>query len=166
MNTETYPDDGYTSALGPDEFTSSGGGMFAGSQYFTVGGGTFNNTTNNYVAAPAAPPADFRMIPIGDIDLQKELTVNKESWVLGRRRKHNCARRVYSAKIDGRNSNVTVAVYQGDGAEEDWGQDTEMYMSVRHPNIIQICAGASYGNIHATVFHGGAAFNLKCRSRG
>ncbi|KAJ7040541.1 hypothetical protein C8F04DRAFT_1082620 [Mycena alexandri] len=29
-----------------------------------------------------------------------------------------------------------------------------MYMSVRHPNIIQVWAGASYGNIHATVFHG------------
>ncbi|KAJ7168824.1 hypothetical protein C8R46DRAFT_240151 [Mycena filopes] len=23
-----------------------------------------------------------------------------------------------------------------------------------HPNIVQICAGASYGNLHATVFHG------------
>ncbi|KAJ7044392.1 hypothetical protein C8F04DRAFT_1250350 [Mycena alexandri] len=128
--------------------------MFAGSQHFAVAGGTFNNTTNNYVTAPALPPSHLRMIPMGDIDLQKELTVNKESWVLGCRRERTCVRRVYSAVINGRNSNVTVAVYQGDGAEEHWEQDAEVYMSVRHPNVIQIWAGASYGNIHATVFHG------------
>ncbi|KAJ7168886.1 hypothetical protein C8R46DRAFT_1092792 [Mycena filopes] len=27
-------------------------------------------------------------------------------------------------------------------------------MSIRHPNIVQICAGASYENMHATLFHG------------
>ncbi|KAJ7033916.1 hypothetical protein C8F04DRAFT_605264 [Mycena alexandri] len=133
-------------------FTLSGG-MFAGSQNFVIAGGTFTNLTNNYVAAPVVPP-DFRMIPIGDIDLQHELVVNEISGVVDRRLQRNSVRRVYSAAIEGRNSNVTVAVYQGDGAEEDWRRDTEVYMSVRHPSIIQIWAGASYGNIHATVFHG------------
>ncbi|KAJ7017282.1 hypothetical protein C8F04DRAFT_475643 [Mycena alexandri] len=177
MVIETRSDDEYTSSSGPYEpvFTSSGG-MFTGSQHFTVVGGTFNNSTKNYVMTQAIPPgphfavspanvhsfADFRMIPMGDIDLQNELTVNKKSGVVERRCERNCARRVYSATINGRNSNVTVAVYQGDGAEEDWGRDAEMYMSARHPNIIQIYGAASYGNIHATVFHGRVLFNSTC----
>ncbi|KAJ7735491.1 hypothetical protein B0H16DRAFT_131023 [Mycena metata] len=127
MNTETYPDD-EDIPTPPDEytFTSSGGGMFSGSHHFTLAGGTFNN----YVAAPALP-LDFRMIPMGDIDLQQEQAVNKNLGVVGRRRDRNSVRRVYSAKIEGRNSKVTAAVYQGDGAEEDWRREREMYMSVR-----------------------------------
>ncbi|KAJ7153835.1 hypothetical protein C8R46DRAFT_1228126 [Mycena filopes] len=98
-----------------------------------------------------ADPPDFRMIPWGDIDLQRELLVNKESGVVGYRHENNFARRVYCAQVDGRASDMTVAVYQGDGADKDWHQDIETYI---HPNIIQIYAGASYGNIHATIFHG------------
>ncbi|KAJ7745121.1 hypothetical protein B0H16DRAFT_1558935, partial [Mycena metata] len=125
--------------------------MFAGSQYFIVAGGTFNN----YHAAPTVPHAsDFRMIAMGDIDLQKELTVNKESGVVRFRRGHKCVRRVYSAKVAGQNTDLTVAMYQGEGAEEDWRRDREMCMSVRHPNIVQILGGANHGNIHAAVFHG------------
>ncbi|KAJ7745141.1 hypothetical protein B0H16DRAFT_1889505 [Mycena metata] len=42
MNTEAYPDEENIYAPAPNEygFTSSGGGMFAGSQYFTIAGGT------------------------------------------------------------------------------------------------------------------------------
>ncbi|KAJ7159678.1 hypothetical protein C8R46DRAFT_372852 [Mycena filopes] len=130
--------------LNDPAFTS----IFPNAQHFTVAGGVF--TTNNYVAPPTLPPA-FRMIPWGDIDLQQNLG---ESGVVGYRRERNCVRRVYSAKVDGRTSDMTVAVYQGDGAEEDWRRDVAAYVSMRHPNIIQICAGATYGNIHATVFHG------------
>ncbi|KAJ7168878.1 hypothetical protein C8R46DRAFT_1350372 [Mycena filopes] len=153
MSTES--DNDYVPNAGSDEatFTSNGGGIFAGSHHFTVAGGTFANTTNTYVTAPAVPP-DFRMIPWGDIDLQRELLVNRELGVIGYQCERNCVRRVYSAKVDGRRSDVTVAVYQGDGAEEDWCRDVATYMSIRHPNIVQICAGASYGNIHATLFHG------------
>ncbi|KAJ7708012.1 hypothetical protein B0H16DRAFT_663801 [Mycena metata] len=119
IDSETSSNDECISAPGADDpvFTSSGGGIFAGSQHFVVTGGTFNNSTNNYVTPPAALP-DFRMISMGDIDLQKELMVNKESSAIGRRRERNCVRRVYSGKIDGRKSNLTVGVYQGHGAEE------------------------------------------------
>jgi hypothetical protein len=59
------------------------------------------------------------MIPMGDIDLLEEIHLDNETGVVG----HHCperthARRMYSAKVDGRKSGVTVAVYQGDGAEE------------------------------------------------
>ncbi|KAJ7745151.1 hypothetical protein B0H16DRAFT_1889511 [Mycena metata] len=58
MDAETYSDDEDIPTPAPDEydFTSSGGGMFAGSHHFTLAGGTFNNNMNNYVAAPTAPP--------------------------------------------------------------------------------------------------------------
>ncbi|KAF7337072.1 hypothetical protein MVEN_02144400 [Mycena venus] len=36
---------------------------------------------------------------------------------------------------------------------DKWRQDVAKYMSVRHPNIIQICGAASSGNIYATLFH-------------
>jgi hypothetical protein len=57
---------------------------------------------------------DFRMIPLGDIDLQHD------TGVIGRHRgwEHPRVRRVYSATVEGRNSSVTVAMYQGHGAEE------------------------------------------------
>ncbi|KAJ7714534.1 hypothetical protein B0H16DRAFT_1702007 [Mycena metata] len=162
MNTEIYPDDEDIPTPAPDEdtFTSFGGGMFADSHHFTLAGGTFNNNvnTNNYITAPAVP-ADFRMIPLGDIDLRKELVVNRIVSTIGHGQERNCVRRVYSAKIEGRRSKATVAVYEGNGAEEDWRRDIEMYMSVR-----RVWASTSYGNIHATVFHGGAAFNSKCTS--
>ncbi|KAJ7906399.1 hypothetical protein B0H13DRAFT_2506341 [Mycena leptocephala] len=102
--------------------SSYGSAIFSRSHHFTVAGGTFNNNfnnvTNNYTGAPVVPP-DFRMIPMGDIDLLEEIHLNNETGV------------VYSAKIDGRKSGVTVALYQGDGAEEEWCQDIVNYMTVR-----------------------------------
>ncbi len=60
------------------------------------------------------------MIPLGDIDLQHEIRLhNLEGFaVVGRQRERASVRRVYSARIDGRNAPTTVAIYQGRGAEE------------------------------------------------
>ena len=55
------------------------------------------------------------MIPLGDIDLRREIKLNRETGVVERHRR--CIRSVYSAKIGGL-SDMTVALYQGDGAEE------------------------------------------------
>jgi hypothetical protein len=49
------------------------------------------------------------MIPLGDIDLQHEIRLNNRT---------GSVRRVYAARIEGRQSNVTVAMYQGHRAEE------------------------------------------------
>jgi hypothetical protein len=107
-----------------------------------VAGETFNNVRNNYTSAPTMPsgislfliifspcPAtrltdymhtDFRMIPLGDIDLQHEIRLNKLEGlaVVDRQREGASVRRVYSARIDGRNAPTTVAMYEGPGAEE------------------------------------------------
>jgi hypothetical protein len=59
------------------------------------------------------------MIPMGDIDLLEEIHFDNDTGVVGRPYPERTrVRRVYSAKIDGRRSDVTVAIYQGEGAEE------------------------------------------------
>ncbi|KAF7374139.1 hypothetical protein MSAN_00295300 [Mycena sanguinolenta] len=113
---------------------------------------TVKNINNNY-SAPSTAPSQFRAISMGDIDLQREIQVNPSGVVT--------LRRLYSAKMDRGGSDVTrtVAVYQGDGADEEWQRDIAKYMAVRHvghvahPNIVQLYGTASYNNIHAAVFH-------------
>jgi hypothetical protein len=59
------------------------------------------------------------MIPMGDIDLLEEIHLNNETGVVGcHHSERTRVRRMYSARVDGRKSGVTVAVYQGGGAEE------------------------------------------------
>ncbi|KAJ7670167.1 hypothetical protein DFH06DRAFT_162084 [Mycena polygramma] len=136
-----------TSLNGNPGIVSSG--MFSGAQNFTVTGPrSLKNITKNY--ALAAVPSDFRMIPLGDIDLQQEICLAKDTGVVSRRERSD--RRVYSAKI--RDKDFTVAMYQGDGAVEKWRQDLTKHSSLRHPNILQIYGAASSGGVHATVFHG------------
>ncbi|KAJ6462866.1 hypothetical protein C8R45DRAFT_1107939 [Mycena sanguinolenta] len=126
-------------------------GMFSNSQQFTVMGGTFTNVTKNYAAVPSLP-SDFRMIPMGDIDLRGEIRVDEHRGVAYSQRQRGCVRRMHSAeaRIDGQKSRVMVAMYQWDGAEEAWRRDIAKYI---HPNIIQIVAAASSGGIHAMLFN-------------
>ncbi|KAF7376998.1 hypothetical protein MSAN_00117700 [Mycena sanguinolenta] len=64
--------------------------MFSHSQQFTVAGGTFSNTTNNnYTAAPSLP-SDFRMIPMGDIDLQQQIRGDERTGVAYSRPSNEC----------------------------------------------------------------------------
>ncbi|KAJ7226516.1 hypothetical protein C8J57DRAFT_1252555 [Mycena rebaudengoi] len=143
--------------------SSNGGAIFSGSQHFTVTGGTFSSVTNHYIAPPAARGltaswVDFRMIPLGDIDLQYEIRLDKNTGVVDRSRERLRVRRVYSARVEGRESTMTVATYQGHGAEDEWQIDMARYKSVRHPNIFQIWGAASSGNIYATLFLGGKSY--------
>jgi hypothetical protein len=54
------------------------------------------------------------MIPLGDLDLRHEIT----GAVVNIRYRRGCTKRIYSARVDGRNSNMTVVFYQGQAAEE------------------------------------------------
>jgi hypothetical protein len=109
------------------------GAFFPSSQKLFVAGGVFTSTvTNNLHEAPSLPSGmsqarrshlgteqerlDFRMIPLGDIDPRREKKLNRETGVVERPRR--CIRSVYSAKIRGQLSDMTVALYQGEGAEE------------------------------------------------
>ncbi|KAJ7340677.1 hypothetical protein DFH08DRAFT_243759 [Mycena albidolilacea] len=93
------------------------------------------------------------MIRLRDIDLQREIRLERHSGVVDRKHDRQGVRRMYSAKIESRESSVTVAVYQGDSAEEEWRRDVAQYMAVWHPNIVQIFGTAKSGNIHATILH-------------
>jgi hypothetical protein len=105
-----------------------GSGMFGGSQHFTVTGQNFANITNHYPSGPMVPSGklpqfvfeeteyfpDFRMISLGDIDLRTEIHLNNGVDQQTERRR---VRRIYSGKVNGEKANVTVAMYQGNGAE-------------------------------------------------
>ncbi|KAJ7767293.1 hypothetical protein B0H16DRAFT_1521575 [Mycena metata] len=92
------------------------------------------------------------MFPLEDLDLQRELQVDVQGAI--NRRHRIKARRVYSAQLHGQKSVMTVAMYQGDGAEEEWRSAISAYVTIRHPNIMQIYGAANSGVIYATVFHG------------
>ncbi|KAF8214555.1 hypothetical protein K438DRAFT_1955603 [Mycena galopus ATCC 62051] len=137
--------------------SSNGGAIFSGSRHFTVAGGTFSSITNHYLAPPAVHP-DFRMISLGDIDLQYEIRLDKNTGIVEHSHEKLRVRRVYSAKVEGRESTMTVAMYQGHGAEDEWKKDMMTYKSVRHPNLFQMWGAASAGHIYATLFLGGKSY--------
>ncbi|KAJ6555807.1 hypothetical protein B0H19DRAFT_1376839 [Mycena capillaripes] len=149
MDDEPPAADEFTSnsAFGPLESGWHSSGMFSGAQNLTVSGQTLTNITN--YTTPVVP-SDFRTFPLGDIDLQREISVSS-TGVVDRQDERQGVRRVYSARLGGQNT--TVAIYQGPGAKEEWEQDIAKYMSVRHPNLVQIRGVANYGGLHATLFH-------------
>lgn len=61
--------------------------------------------------------ADFRRIPLGDIDLKNEIRLNSESGVVDLKGSRGSVRRMYSARVDGPTSDMTVALYQGNAEE-------------------------------------------------
>ncbi|KAJ7767107.1 hypothetical protein B0H16DRAFT_350769 [Mycena metata] len=108
------------------ETSKYGGAFFPESKEFTISGGVFNNITNYH----GSFPSDFRLIPLGDIDLQHEIPTG--AAIVERPRERRCVRRVYSAKLEGRSSGMTVALYQGDNAEEEWRSAISPLSSVRY----------------------------------
>ncbi|KAJ6518025.1 hypothetical protein C8R47DRAFT_3791 [Mycena vitilis] len=96
---------------------SYGSNIFSSAHHFSVSGGTFTNITHNHNTVSTALP-DFRQIPLGDIDL-RELRLERTSNCFVRQRQSTC--RVYAARVEGRRSRVTVAIYEGDGAKEVCG---------------------------------------------
>ncbi|KAJ7745110.1 hypothetical protein B0H16DRAFT_1889480 [Mycena metata] len=49
---------------------------------------------------------------------------------------------------------MTVAIYQGDGAQEEWEDDISLYSSVRHPNFLQLFGTVNSGSgIYAAIFY-------------
>ncbi|KAJ7928251.1 hypothetical protein B0H13DRAFT_1007602 [Mycena leptocephala] len=62
---------------------------------------------------------------------------------------------MYSAKLGGGSGRITVAMYQGDGAEEAWRRHMAKYESIeiRHPNIMQLYGIVCAGALRAMVFH-------------
>ncbi|KAJ7369192.1 hypothetical protein DFH08DRAFT_833295 [Mycena albidolilacea] len=134
---------------------SYSGAFFPGAAGFTIGGGDFtSNVTNNVYNLPPEQPAAFRTILLGDIKLLKEIHMNDESGVVGRRIQRTSARRMYSAKVvGGEPGPMTVAMYQGDDMEEEWRQHITKYESIRHPKVMQLYGLMSTKGLRGVVFH-------------
>ncbi|KAF7353259.1 hypothetical protein MSAN_01513800 [Mycena sanguinolenta] len=120
-------------------------------------GGAGQGPTVYFGQPEAQEPSEFRTIRLGDINLIKEFKQIRSSpqWsVVGRQIPRANVRRVYTAKLEGRESgDMTVATYEGDGAEEEWNQDLEKYKAVRHPNIMQLYGVVSTRRLRGMVFH-------------
>ncbi|KAJ6552857.1 hypothetical protein B0H19DRAFT_1263297 [Mycena capillaripes] len=142
------------STFGHPHASVNGTGMFSSAHNFTVTATNLTNITQNFTLMSSnynQSGTDFRVFPLGDIDLQCKLSL--DVWIVTRQLERQRIRPIYNAKVRG--ESTTASIYQGHGAEQEWREEIAKYMSIRHPNILQVCGVASTGNIHATLFHGG-----------
>ncbi|KAJ7206878.1 hypothetical protein GGX14DRAFT_396812 [Mycena pura] len=130
------------------------GAFFTHAHGFVVTGGIFQSVTTINHAAPR-DPADYRVIPLGDLNLLREIGLRDASGIVSRRRGQAAVRRMYSARIHGSSSTVTAIMYQGDGAEEQWHKDISQYANFRHPYIFQLYGVVDMKVLHAAVVHEG-----------
>ncbi|KAJ7461442.1 hypothetical protein FB451DRAFT_1404676 [Mycena latifolia] len=140
-----------STAEGSGPHDQSTGAFFPQAQHFVVAGGQFKSITNiTHVASTLS--SDFRMIPLGDLNLHNEIRL--DSGVAYRRwNSTRSVRRMYSARIHGSKAPMTVALYESENAEEEWRQDVSRYSCLRHPNILQLFGTINSSGIHAAIFH-------------
>ncbi|KAJ7627499.1 hypothetical protein B0H17DRAFT_556838 [Mycena rosella] len=87
---------------------------------------------------------------MGYLNLLRELRLNADTGAIDR---HQIpVRRAHSARIHGFESTMTVAVYEGDRAEENWREAIYKHSNLRHPNIIQLFGTSRTSTIHAAIF--------------
>ncbi|KAF7353127.1 hypothetical protein MSAN_01500100 [Mycena sanguinolenta] len=117
-------------------------------------GGTGHGPTVNFGQPQAQETSDFRTIRRGDLKLVKKVRLSPQSGVVGRQSRGVSVRRaVYHAEIRGDPGTVTVAVYQGDGAEDEWRKHIATYKSIWDPRIMQPYGLVSTNGLYAMVFH-------------
>ncbi|KAF7353178.1 hypothetical protein MSAN_01505400 [Mycena sanguinolenta] len=82
-------------------------------------GGTGQGPTVYFGQPEARESSEFQTIRLGDLKLIKEVHLSLQSGVVGRQSRGVGVQRIYHAKIRRDPGAVTVAMYQGDGAEEE-----------------------------------------------
>ncbi|KAJ6464503.1 hypothetical protein C8R45DRAFT_500971 [Mycena sanguinolenta] len=97
--------------------------------------------------------SEFQAIRLGDLKLFKEVRLSLQSGVVDHESRGVGVRRIYHAEIRRDPGPVTVAMYQGDGAEREWRQHVAKYESIRHPHIMQLYGLVSTKGLYAMVFH-------------
>ncbi|KAF7353278.1 Transposon Tf2-12 polyprotein [Mycena sanguinolenta] len=152
-NVESSPVDSPRASRRASGFGGSGGeGRNQGGD-----GGVGQGPTVYFGQPEAREPSAFRTIRLGDLNLVKEFKemCSSPRWsVVGRQTPQATVRRVYKAKLEGRESgHMTVAVYEGDGAEETWNEHLANYELIRHPNVMQLYGLVRTKGLHAMVFH-------------
>ncbi|KAJ7741284.1 hypothetical protein B0H16DRAFT_1565184 [Mycena metata] len=126
--------------------------IFHRAKNFVVEGGNFNNIAHIHQAAPIARP-DFPLIPLGHINLLRKIKRSEGCDVVRCKHVQNFVRTMYSARIHECKSNMTVALYQGDSAEERWREDVSRYSRLRHLYLAQLYGIVHTADLNAVVFH-------------
>ncbi|KAK7029952.1 hypothetical protein R3P38DRAFT_890283 [Favolaschia claudopus] len=98
-------------------------------------------------AGNSAPPE----FSICDINLQREVHLT-DSRVCFRRRKRDVVRRYHAAEVNDR-KDMTVVVYEGADAEEEFKKDVARSMKFRHPSFLQLYGTVHSGNNYASIFY-------------
>ncbi|KAJ7111704.1 hypothetical protein C8R44DRAFT_798511, partial [Mycena epipterygia] len=154
MDDQLFPE-AYTtsdSRAREDGSAQNTGAFFPNAQHFVLSGGTFTSTTKIIQVVTKVSP-DFRVIPMGDLDLRNEIRLGCKSGILHVRNEQGSVKRMYSARIHGSKSKMTVAMYRGYNAEEEWRQDVSRHSWLRHPNFVQLYGAATSDGLHATILH-------------
>ncbi|KAF7374275.1 hypothetical protein MSAN_00310500 [Mycena sanguinolenta] len=101
--------------------------FFPNAQHFVINGGKFTSNITHMRPKDGTASSGFRRIPLGDVNLLSEIQVHSVSDTVARQFERGSvtrllirplSRRTYSARVKGRRSDMTVAVYQGHNAEE------------------------------------------------
>ncbi|KAF7334330.1 hypothetical protein MSAN_02377800 [Mycena sanguinolenta] len=82
-------------------------------------GGVGHGPTVYFGQPQAQEPSEFQKIRLGDVRLIKEVHLSRRSGIVDRQSRAVGVRRIYHAEIRRDPGTVTVAMYQGDGAEEE-----------------------------------------------
>ncbi|KAF7375576.1 hypothetical protein MSAN_00445900 [Mycena sanguinolenta] len=148
MDDHVHLDEGSESPSGTGS-ASYAGAFFPNSRHFVIEGGTF--TSYNSITDV---PSDYLRIPLGSIDLRNEICLDVAAGIVSRNlKRRGTIRRMYSARVECRNTPMTVALFQGHDAEKEWRESVSVHSRLRHPLILQIYATASSSGIHAAVYH-------------
>ncbi|KAJ7104850.1 hypothetical protein C8R44DRAFT_987774, partial [Mycena epipterygia] len=142
------PDAASPESLAGSDPPSSSGAFISNSRNFTIAGGHFTNV----IQCAHTIPSDFRMIPLGDLDLRNEIRLD-DSGVASRHHGVRPARRIYTARIEGKQSDMTAAIYEGEHTEKTWRRELSKYSGFRHPNFVQLYGIVNSGGLYATIFH-------------
>ncbi|KAF7353184.1 hypothetical protein MSAN_01506000 [Mycena sanguinolenta] len=118
-------------------------------------GGTGQGPTVYFGQPQERELSEFQTIRLGDLKLIKEVRLSLRSGVVGCQSRGVGVRRIYHAEIRRDPGTVTVVMYQGDGAMDEWRQHVAKYESIRHPNIMQLYGLVSTKNLYAMIFHDG-----------
>ncbi|KAF7353359.1 hypothetical protein MSAN_01524500 [Mycena sanguinolenta] len=144
LQSHSEPDSGLVSTKNLIGSTPYHGAFFPNARGFAIHGGEF--TIHNDIRNSTQELA-------GDIILIKEIRWSGGCGVVGPEKQGAKLRRIYTAEVDHRSGRMAVAIYQGDGAEEQWREHIAKYESIRHPNIMQLYGLVSATGLHAMVFH-------------
>ncbi|KAJ7627225.1 hypothetical protein FB45DRAFT_1060000 [Roridomyces roridus] len=93
---------------------------------------------------------EFKKIARWEIDLRREIHVDRHLKALSRGRAAACVHRVFSAKVQN-NDSKSVILYEGETAEEECREYISRHANTWHPNVLQIFGLSSFGGQHAVI---------------